>query len=92
MGIIPNLSRVDSKDLRVSSMPSLSSFVVFSEKFESAFSKLSIIGRSSKSNLSVPYLCAFSTSARVLFNALSKSAFDLNNSFSSSSFLSNNSS
>ena len=73
-------------------MPSLYSFVIFSDKFEIAFSKLSIIGSSSKSNLSVPYLCAFSTSERVLFNALSKSAFDLNNSFSSSSFLSSNSS
>ena len=27
MGLIPNLSRADSKDLRVSSTPSLSSFV-----------------------------------------------------------------
>jgi hypothetical protein len=33
MGIIPNLSRADSKDFKVNSIPSLSSFVAFSDKF-----------------------------------------------------------
>jgi len=56
MGIIPNLSRADSKDFNVNSMPSLSSLVAFFDKLLSACSKLSITGSSSIKSFSTPYL------------------------------------
>jgi len=56
MGLIPNLSRADSKDFRVSSTPSLSSFVESLEKLLSACSRLSTTGNNSFRSLSTPYL------------------------------------
>ena len=73
-------------------MPSLSSLVAFLDILLIAFSRLSSIGKSSTSNFSTPYLCAFSTSDKVLFKALSRSAFDLRSCPSNSSFLSKSSS
>ena len=49
-------SRADSKDLRVNSTPSLSSFVEFLEKLFKACSRLSTTGNSSFNSLSTPYL------------------------------------
>ena len=92
MGIIPNLSRADSKDFNVSSIPSLSSLVAFSDRLFKACSRLSITGSSSFKSFSTPNLCAFSTSDSVLLSALSKSAFALKTDFSNSSFLSTSSS
>ena len=87
MGLIPNLSRADSKDFRVSSTPSLSSFVEFLEKLFRACSRLSTTGSNSFRSLSTPYLCAFSISAVFLLKALSSSALDLSKASSSSEIL-----
>jgi hypothetical protein len=92
MGLIPNLSRADSKDFKVNSIPSLSSVDASSDNLFNACSILSTTGNSSLKSFSTPYLWAFSTSDAVLFIVLSRSAVALKSCFSKLSFFSRSSS